>query len=364
MPRRATGLAPCYTAPDADADADAEVRMPSLSVASAALFGALVVFFLWLDLFLHRGRTRVPVGNALAWSLVWLSLALGFAGYIGVSFGKERAWLFLTGYLLEQSLSVDNLFVFIAIFTSFAIRDTTQHRILYYGIIGAVVLRFLFIGIGTSLLLASSLSSVAHSAIFALFGIVVLWSAREMYFALGEGDGEIEDYTHHWSVRFARRLLPVHPQLDGQRFFTRKGGGLQATPLFLCLIAVEASDVAFAFDSVPAVIAVTREPFLVYTSNIFAILGLRSLYFVLNAGRRYLCHLDKAVIAVLVFIGLKLLVDAFHAPLSALLGRPVEIPAGHSLLIVLLMLAAGVLASLLFPARPRAPDPLDSDPES
>jgi tellurite resistance protein TerC len=265
--------------------------------------------------------------------------------------------LFLSGYLLEQSLSVDNLFVFIAIFTSFAVRDSTQHRILYSGIIGAVVLRFVFIGLGTTLLIAGQLHPLMHSAVYALFGVLVLFSAYQMTRALRADDGEIEDYTNHWSVRWTRKLLPVHPRLDGARFFTHQDGRWKATPLFLCLVTVEASDLAFAFDSVPAVIAVTREPFLVYTSNIFAILGLRSLYFVLNAARRYLCHLEKAVVAILVFIGVKLLIDAFHAQISALIGRPVEISPGHSLVIVLVMLAAGVLASLLFPTRTGAGDP-------
>jgi tellurite resistance protein TerC len=323
--------------------------MPTLSLSSAALFGAIVALFLWLDLYLNRGDKPVPVVKALGWSALWASLALAFAAYVGVRFGSDKAWLFLTGYLLEQSLSVDNLFVFIAIFTSFAIRDGHQHRILYYGIVGAVLLRMLFIGFGTSLLLAGHLHESLHAAIYALFGLVVLLSAYQMFRALGRGEDEIEDYTDHWSVRVARRFVRVSPQLDGQRFFTRRDGAWYATPLFLCLVTVEASDLAFAFDSVPAVIAVTREPFLVYTSNIFAILGLRSMYFVLNAARRYLCHLEKAVVAILIFVGLKLLVDAFRTPLSALLQRPVEISAGQSLVFVVVMLAAGMLASLVFP---------------
>jgi tellurite resistance protein TerC len=256
----------------------------------------------------------------------------------------------LTGYLLEQSLSVDNLFVFIAIFSSFAIRDSVQHRILYYGILGAIVLRFAFIGLGTTLLVAGQMHQLLHTIVYAAFGLLVLFSAFQMFRAVEHGDGEIEDYTDHWSVRLTRRLLPVYPLLEGAAFFTQKEGRWKATPLFLCLVTVEASDLAFAFDSVPAVIAVTREPFLVYTSNIFAILGLRSMYFLLNAARRYLCHLEKAVVAILVFIGVKLLVDAFQRQLGALLGRSVEISASHSLIIVLVMLGAGVLASLIFPA--------------
>ena len=150
-----------------------------------------------------------------------------------------------------------------------------------------------------------------------------------MYKAMGRGERDLEDYTHHWSVRWTQRILPVHPQLEGERFFVRRDQRWRATPLFLCLVTVEASDVAFAFDSVPAVIAVTREPVLVYTSNIFAILGLRSLYFVLIAARNHLQHLEKAVVAILVFVGVKLLLEAFDAKLAGWLGYRVDISAGE-----------------------------------
>jgi tellurite resistance protein TerC len=314
--------------------------MPTLSFSSGALFAAVVVLFLWLDLYLNRAGHSVRIGQALAWSGLWVALALLFAGYVGVRFGSDKAWLFLTGYLLEQSLSVDNLFVFIAIFSSFAIRGGHQHRILYYGILGAVVLRMLFIGLGTSLLLAGDLSEPLHATVYALFGAIVLASAYHMFCALGGGEHEIEDYTGHWSVRLARRLVPVSSELDGQRFFTRKNGRWQATPLFLCLVTVEASDLAFAVDSVPAVIAVTREPFLVYTSNIFAILGLRALYFLL-AGVIDRFHLLKIGLAlVLMFVGVKMLLMDF-----------VKIPIALSLGVIALLLTGSIGASLLWPKR-------------
>jgi tellurite resistance protein TerC len=327
--------------------------MPTLSLGSAALFGAIVVSFLWLDLHSHRDNPTVTAGNALRWSLLWVSLSLLFAGYLGFRYGSDKAWLFLTGYVLEQSLSVDNLFVFIAIFGSFALRGAHQHRVLYYGILGAIVLRFLFIGAGISLVFAGQMSEALHMAVFAGFGLVVLWSGYQMYRALGSHEQEREDYTDHWSVRMTRRIFPVHPRLEGRAFFVHESGRWRATPLFLCLVTVEASDLAFAFDSVPAVIAVTREPFLVYSSNIFAILGLRSLYFLLAAARNYLCHLEKAVIAILAFIGCKLLLEAFEGPIAGLLGRPVDISAGASLMVVLIALACGVAASFLWPARER-----------
>src|SRR5690242_6752278 len=245
--------------------------MPTLSVTSTLLFAGIVVLFLFLDLYAHRAGRPVDVRNAAIWSVLWFALALGFAIFIGARYGRSKAWLFLAGYMLEQSLSVDNLFVFIAIFASFALRDAYQHRILYYGILGAVVLRFVFIGLGTSLLFAGEVSETLHAAVYGGFGAVVLWSAYQMYRALHAAEEEREDYTDHWSVRLTRRLLPVHPMLDGHRFFTRPHQHWRVTPLFLCLVTVEASDLAFAFDSVPAVIAVTREPFLIYTSNVFAI---------------------------------------------------------------------------------------------
>src|SRR5262245_45069577 len=230
--------------------------MPSLSAVSILMFGLPVLFFLWLDLHLHRQDERMSFANAAAWSAGWVSLSFAFAGYVGSRYGSENAWLFITGYLLEQSLSVDNLFVFMAVFASFSIRDRYQHRVLYYGIVGAVVLRLVFILAGTSLLLAGELNQTLHTVVFAAFGVLVLWSGYQMYQTLQGGDSEMEDYADHWSVRWTRRLMPVHPQLEGHDFFVKRDGRWLATPLFLCLVTVDVVDVAFAFDSVPAVIAV------------------------------------------------------------------------------------------------------------
>jgi tellurite resistance protein TerC len=190
--------------------------------------------------------------------------------------------------------------------------------------------------------------------IYSVFGILVLYSAYAMVTDADDDTGNDEDYTRHWSIRLFRDTLrlPVYPQLDGVSFITRKGGDgtfWLATPLLLCLLVVETSDIAFAFDSVPAVVAVTKDPFLIYASNIFAILGLRSMYFLLVAARRYLCHLEKAVIGILVFIGLKMLVEAFHSPLSNLVGFAVDIPVLVSLAVVVFGLVVGIVASLLFP---------------
>lgn len=322
------------------------------------IFLAVVAVSVYLDLFAHKKRTEITLGDAARWSLFWVGLALAFYGYLWGRFGKEWADLYLAGYALEKSLSVDNLMVFMAIFASFSIKGILQHRILYYGIIGALVFRAVFVVIGTGLFHASPWVGFAFAAF-------VVWSAIKM---LQQSDAEedIEDYSNHWSVRLTGKLVPVYTKLHLDRFFVRhkqlfdnsdggNGGGvpgvtrqgaLYATPAFLCLMAIETSDIAFAFDSVPAVIAVTQEPLLVYAAMIFAILGLRSLYFVLAALTKYLVHLEKAVIGLLFFIGAKMALQSWN---HAIGDTGLHISPGWSLVIVLGMLAAGVVASFLFP---------------
>lgn len=316
------------------------------SFGEMALFSALVVGALVLDLYAHKQDRAISMRDAALWSVFWIVLSLCFAVYVGVEHGRDQGMLFVTGYFLEKSLSVDNLFVFIAIFSSFSIKPELQHRVLYFGIIGAVVMRLVFITLGSSFI------AVFDKWALTLFGIFVLWTAWKMWQTSTQEMHELEDYSNHWSVRLTRRILPVSPQLRGHDFFTRQDGTLCATPLFLCLITIEIADVMFAFDSVPAIFSIfsgLKEPlplgtqtFLVYTSNIFAILGLRSLYFLLAAANRFLAHLEKAVIAILVFIGLKMLLGVlldFH--MSPELG----------LLIVLGLLVAGVAGSWLFPEK-------------
>ena len=304
------------------------------SWAEIAAFAVIVVAALWIDLRAHRDNHVISLKDAAMWSVFWVALGLSFAVYVGLYHGLDDSIRYLTGYVLEKSLAVDNLFVFLAIFASFGVRDEYQHRVLYYGIIGAIFLRLLFIALGTELIFR--LGAWALTA----FGLFVMWSAFKLWQESRRPKEETIDYSKHWAVRAVRRFLPVSETMDGGRFFTRQNGRLMVTPLFLCLVAVEVADVMFAFDSVPAIIAVTQKPFLIYTSNIFAILGLRSLYFILAAAARGLAHLDKAIIAILFYIGLKMLVQAalgFH------------IPPLISLSIVLSLLAAGVAASLAFP---------------
>ena len=323
-------------------------------------FEVLVVFFcailfsIYIDLVSHRHSKEITVKNAALWSIFWISLALSFYFYLYFRFEPEWADLYLAGYVLEKSLSIDNLMVFVAIFTSFGIKDHLQHRILYWGILGALIFRAIFVVIGTGLFAASPWIGF----IFAAF---VLWSGWKMLRGGDDNEEEIEDYTHHWSVRLVGKMMPVFPKLLQEKFFVKhnelnadqivsvtRQGFRYATPAFLCLMEIETSDVAFAFDSVPSVIAVTQEPLLVYASMIFAILGLRSLYFILAALTKYLVHLEKAVIALLFFIGIKMGIQSWN---HAVFDTGIHISANVSLYIVLGVLFIGVVASFIFPEK-------------
>ncbi len=325
-----------------------------------AIFVVVILAFLALDLFSHRADKPVTLKDAIIWSVVWIMLALAFAGYIYLNYGSAFASLFLTGYALEKVLSVDNLMVFVAVFSAFAVPDIYRHRILFYGVLGAIVFRLVFVSAGTWLY------AIGPWVEF-VFAAIIVWTAVQMMKDDG-GEDKIEDYSDHWSVRFTRKIVPVWPKLSGHNFFisgravnaemakpenaaldVQRGKLYYATPLFLCLVTIECADIMFAFDSVPAVIAVTKEPLLVYTAMIFAILGLRQLYFVLEALQKYLVHLAKAIIILLFFIAFKLSLAAsvkvFH------LDESWKIEPTTSLLIVIGVLAAGVVASLVIPPK-------------
>ncbi|MDR2014874.1 MAG: TerC family protein [Azoarcus sp.] len=326
------------------------------------IFIGAVAISVYLDLFAHKKSAEISLADAARWTVFWVVLALAFYAYLRVRFNPMWADLYLAGYALEKSLSIDNLMVFMVIFASFGIKGSLQHRILYYGIIGALIFRAIFVVVGTGLFQASPWVGF-------LFAAFVIWSAIKML-QQPDHDEDIEDYSNHWSVRLTGKLLPVYTKLHLDRFFIRhsqipgnetqnengygpnttRKGVLYATPAFLCLIAIETSDIAFAFDSVPAVIAVTQEPLLVYAAMIFAILGLRSLYFVLAALTKYLLHLEKAVIGLLFFIGAKMTLQSWN---HAIGDTGFHISPGWSLAIVLGMLFAGVVASLLFPGKKR-----------
>ncbi|GHU11971.1 tellurium resistance protein TerC [Betaproteobacteria bacterium] len=319
------------------------------------IFFAVVSFSVYLDLVMHRNVRDITVAEAARWTVFWVVLALCFYVYLWLRFNREWADLYLAGYVLEKSLSVDNLMVFIAVFASFGIKSHLQHRILYWGILGALVFRAVFVLIGTGLFLASPWVGF----IFAGF---VAWSGIQMLKG-GSDEETIEDYSRHWSVKLTGRLMPVYTRLHLERFFVRhhelavdalddkavtRRSALYATPAFLCLMVIETSDIAFSFDSVPAVISVTQEPLLVYAAMIFAILGLRSLYFVIAALNRYLVHLEKAVIALLFFIAAKMALQSWNHVFG---DTGIHISPGLSLVIILLVLLAGVVASIIFPDK-------------
>ena len=335
---------------------------------TVAIFVVVVIFSVWLDLRMHKDSEDISIPNAVAWSLFWIFLAIAFFFYLKVHHGDEFADLFLAGYILEKSLSVDNLMVFVAIFASFGIKGALQHRVLYFGILGAVVFRMLFIAFGTTLFGLSTWIEF-------VFAAIVAWTGWKMLSGIGE-DKDIEDYSDHWSVRLTQKLVPIFPRLHGHHFVVSHGhvktvveqdssltvtreATVYATPMLLCLVCIEVSDIIFAFDSVPAIIAITREPFLVYSAVIFAILGLRSLYFVLAAAQKYLVHLDKAVAALLFFIAFKLALQASNH----LFGWPgFSISANLSLMIILGTLAVGVIASLLFPGKEEVEEDVEPQP--
>jgi tellurite resistance protein TerC len=355
----ASGPAPSNAVASADSIA---AHFPPVTV---AIFLAIFAFSLVMDLAQHKDHKEVTVRNAAGWSIFWIALSLGFWGWLRTYHAvdhPEWASAFLTGYVLEKTLSIDNLMVFIAIFKFFDIRSGLQHRILYFGILGAIVFRAIFVGIGAGLLTAFG----PYAEV--LFGLFVVYAAVMMLRGDNDGDGE-PDYSSMGIVRMAKRLFPVFPRLVGVKFFVdrdeaeaiaREDGSIRLetgvqrwmTPAFVCLLVIEGSDVLFAVDSVPAVIAVSREPLIVYTAMIFAVLGLRSLYFIVEALTKYLCHLEKAVIAVLFFIGLKMFVGAaahwgITLPWWSTLSTGAQ--ANYSLVVVLATLAVGIVASLVFP---------------
>ncbi len=297
-------------------------------------FNAFVLVMLAVDLgVFHREARVVTTKEALAWTGVWVSLALLFAAGLYVLEEPHIALTFLAGYIIEESLSADNVFVFVMIFAYFAIPARYQHRVLIWGIIGALVLRGTFIGLGTFAV------NRLHWAIY-VFGAVLVVTGTRMLFS----QDEVFDAEKNIAYRLARRWLPFTTRYDGQRFFTREGGRLVATPLFLVLVIVDVTDLVFAIDSIPAIFAVTKDPFVVYTSNVFAILGLRSLYFLLAQVIDRFHLLKYGLALILAFVGVKMLLSYW-----------VEIPIGAALLVVVGVLAAAIIASALIPPRGAKP---------
>ena len=281
-------------------------------------FIACVLIFLALDLgVFHRHAHVVKFKEALVWSLVWFSLAMLFALILKPMRGKQEALQFVTGYLIELSLSMDNVFVIALIFAYFRVPQEHQHRVLYWGILGALIMRGLMIGLGIALV-------TMVDWVLYLFGAFLLYSGFRMLFVQTEVHPE-----NNRVVRWVRKVYPVTPELHGQRFLTRWDGRKALTPLALVLLMVETTDLLFAVDSIPAVFAVTRKPFIVFTSNVFAILGLRSLYFLLAGAIGYFRYLKYGLPLVLVFMGVEMLLDP-HERMPPLWFQ-VDIPTSVSL---------------------------------
>lgn len=329
----------------------ADVAVPALptaapaAVAEAASIGSpalwtgflsFVVLMLALDLgVFHRSAHAVRAREAAIWSAVWVAMAAVFAAGTAWQFGSDKALEFAAGWLVEKALSVDNLFVFVVVFSTFRIPAQLQHRVLFWGILGALVLRALFVWLGGAFL------AKFHWAMYVFGGILILTGIRLLF----ERGGHSEEDSR--LIRWIRKFIPVSKDLHGQRFFVHEHGKKVATPLFLALVAVELTDVVFAVDSIPAVFAVSRDPFIVFTSNIFAILGLRSLYFLLAGVLDKFHRLKIGLALVLLFVGGKMLVAEVY-----------KVPIAWSLGVIATILAASVAASLLFPAQPavaRAP---------
>jgi tellurite resistance protein TerC len=303
------------------------------------LFNLLVVGLLLLDLLvLNRRAHAVTLREALGWSAFWITLSLGFNYLVYRTMGHEAGLQWLTGYLIEKALSVDNLFVFLLIFTYFKVPAEYQHRILFWGVLGALVLRGIFILAGAALL------AKFHFLLYIL-GAFLVYTGVRMAFG-GEADPKI-DPNNNPVVRFLSQRLPISRQLDGGKFFTRRDGLRFATPLLVVLVMVETTDVVFAADSIPAILAVSRDTFVVYTSNVFALLGLRALYFALASLMTLFHYLHYGLALILVFIGGKLLAEDF---LRERLG--LELPVPVSLGIVGLLLLGSIGASLLWPKKP------------
>jgi tellurite resistance protein TerC len=295
-----------------------------------AIFGVVVAGMLALDLGVFHRKAHVVRGREAAiWSLVWIAVALAFNLGVYLRYGGNRGIEFFQAWLIEKALSVDNLFVFLAAFSYFAVPEHLQHRVLFWGILGALITRGVFIAVGAALL-------AAFHWVTYIFGAFLVLTGGRLLFG---GDEEVHPQNNP-VLRLFRRFVRTTPDYDGPRFFVRREGLLYATPLLMVLVVIEASDVVFAVDSIPAVFGVTRDVFIVYTSNIFAVLGLRALCFLVARLVRRLRYLKPALALVLAFVGAKMLI-----------GDKVHISDAVSLLVVVGLLGVAALVSLVIPPR-------------
>ena len=306
---------------------------------------------------LHHMCPDERLKDAFKWTGIWVAISVLFGLFTWAVMGAQSASLYATGYLLEKSLALDNLFAFMAIFSSFGLmskeKEELQYKILHWGILGAIVFRAIFLGTGSFFASLPTtnffgLSPIDINVVFIIFALIILYTVKEMWGdAFGDEDEEEDvDYTKHWSVNFVKKFYPVEPSVDSGKFFVIKpregsihGTVMWATPLFLCLICIEVCDILFAFDSMPVIVAVVQDPNIMITSSLMACAGLRALYFALIALKDKYCHLDKAVIALLLFVVLKLLMSSVGIHVDNVIG----------LIVIGFTVTAGIVASLVWP---------------
>lgn len=301
------------------------------------VFNAVIFSMLALDLgVINRRAHKIALKEALIWSGIWIALAMSFNIFVLVEFGKTKALEFLTGYVIEYSLSIDNIFVFILIFSYFSVKPQYQHKILFWGILGALIMRGIFIFAGVALI------NRFHWIVI-IFGAFLIFSGFKMLFQKDEISVEPEKNA---LVRLFRKFLPVTETLHGNSLFVRQNNRLVATPLFLVLLVVESTDLIFAVDSIPAILAISKDTFIVYTSNIFAILGLRSLYFAVSGIMGLFRFLKVGLAIVLSFVGFKMLASFLH----------IEIPIILSLGIIISILLVSIMASVIIKKKESFPD--------
>jgi len=317
-----------------------------LHPALLTLFGIVVIIMLLLDLGVFNKKDHViSTKEATIWTVVWIALSMAFSAVVYFNMGKEEFLQYQSAYWIEKSLSIDNLFVFVLVFTQFGIPKEFQHRVLFFGIIGAVLFRAIFIFLGIELINMTYLAprtifgieDVQFNFVLFIFGVFLLVSGIRSFFH--KEDAEKEDLKESWSVRLVNKIFKISKDFDGHNFFTVKDGVKMATPLFLALVVIEFSDLIFAVDSIPAIFSISKDPIILYTSNIFAILGLRSMYFILSSVMDTFKHIKVALSFILVFIGFKMLVEPFHSVIN--------ITSSLSLIVIGSLITISIITSLL-----------------
>ncbi|MEY7978975.1 TerC family protein [Streptomyces pilosus] len=304
------------------------------------VFGVTVLVSLAVDLLAHRSAHVIGFREAAAWSALWIGLALLFGGVVFLVVGTDAGVEYTTAWLLEKSLSVDNLFVFALIFGYFKVPRAYQHRVLFLGVLGALVFRGLFLAAGVAVV-------SQFTAVLFVFAAILFWSTYKIL----KGEDESFDPGRSLAVRLLRKVIPVQDEYAGPHFFVKEAGKRVGTPLLAVVAAIEAADLVFAVDSVPAVLAVSSDIFIVYTSNAFAILGLRALYFMLAGLLDRFHYLSVGLALILAFIGVKLVLQAAHKTISTSVP---EIPSLVSLAVIVVVLAASITISVLRPPQEQA----------